>query len=237
MHFGTILLLCLCFSEQFGIRRLCVYAASDKDVLARLLDLHAQYCGDDVMCHDANATHVEPPSAFPRPCCIPCSCLSTCGAEQNCCPSVNNPVPQAIQSSNAEKPKKNNSQNDEHDWSPTSMNKTEAREASLRSAIGGAFTTYGMEHEQDTVVTPKKMVGTTRAESSDSKPNSHDNIKTECVRPQLFYKPNLQPDSDTYEMIVSCPPGLVILRSLKNAGTDRRMTTSRTLFRLPPSVD
>ena len=92
--------------------------------LARLLDLHVQYCGDDVMCHDANATHVEPPSAFPRPCCIPCSCLSTCGAEQNCCPSVNNPVPQAIQSSNAEKPKEDNafvtthnSQNDEHEWS------------------------------------------------------------------------------------------------------------------------
>ena len=216
MHVRTILLLCLCLNEQFEIGRLSDNAQSDNDLLSRLLDLHVQHCGNDVMCHDTNVTRVESPSTFPQPCCIPCSCLSTCGAEQTCCPSVNNSVPpQDIQSSNAEKPKEdnafvttNNSQNDyEHGWSQPYRNDTEAREAILRppSHSGEASTLYGMENEHNTV-TPK-IFGTALAESSDSKLNNYYNFKTDCVRPQLFYKPNFHPDSDAYEMIVSCPLG------------------------------
>ena len=32
-----------------------------------------------------------------------------------------------------------------------------------------------------------------------------DGTETACIRPQLFYKPNVHPDSSAYKMVISCP--------------------------------
>ena len=212
MRAGTVIFVCLCFTKQFEIYgglHVSVFNTHDNGVVARLLDLHVQRCGDAVLCRETNGSHVEQTSTFPRPCCIPCSCLPTCETEQNCCPSVSNLPKSSSQSNIAETDTEdntiitgNNLQTDEHDNSPTIGKVTKASETLLRLLSGNVSTTIATERN---AITQTKTFDRTRTESPNSNPNSNDNVQTDCVRPQMFYKQNQQPDSDAYEMISSCP--------------------------------
>ena len=89
MNAGMTILLTLCLTAHLLVGDAVDY--DNDDLLAILLDLHKSHCGDAAMCHVTNGSHVEPSVAmFPRPCCVPCSCLSTCDDHQYCCPSKQN---------------------------------------------------------------------------------------------------------------------------------------------------
>ena len=210
MYAGTVLLLCLYFTEQFEIGGLSSFNTTDTDLLAILLDLHLQHCGDAVICDETDDSHIEPPpsTTFPQPCCIPCSCLPTCEAEQNCCPSVNSLPQPSSQSSIAGEHKvddayvtTNKPLIDEQKSGPTNRIETEISKDNVKSISGGLSPANEMEQN---VVTPTYTFDTTRTESADAKPNSN-NIVIGCVRPQMLYKLNVMPDSDAFEMIISCP--------------------------------
>ena len=76
--------------------------------------------------------------------------------------------------------------------------------------------TYRAESEQKTPTTVT-TIKTNHAETISHFKSDIDNnlvnidemhsVETACIRPQLFYNPNRNPDSVAYEMVVSCPPG------------------------------
>lgn len=55
--------------------------------MSLLLDLHKNYCGEDFLCKN-DSSYWEPSAhEIPVPCCVPCSCLPTCGGQLDCCPA------------------------------------------------------------------------------------------------------------------------------------------------------
>ena len=191
------------------------------DLLAILLDLHVQHCGDAVMCREINDSLIESTTTmFPKPCCIPCSCLPTCGAEQNCCPFVNTLPKTSDQSTINESHELDNPFYTKHkvpqiherakNETPSPKNRNESKSNDTKLAFDAKDFLLTTEDEE-TAITPKKDVGTIHIDGSNFKSYENDGfdaetqLKTVCVRPQLFYKPNLYPDSEAYEMIVYCP--------------------------------
>ena len=223
MYIGIAFFFHLCLVGWYGVRGLSYNNTNDSDILAILLDLHVQHCGDAVMCLETNGTIIIETSttAFPQPCCIPCSCQPSCVAEQNCCPSVNilpkTSDQSTINQSHAAQDSPFHTKNkvpqiQKREISETTIltNKYESKSNGTQLAFDDSFT-FTNGYEQITI-TPNQGVGTNNADSSNFKPKNNDSINTEtllktiCVRPQLFYKPNSYPDSEAYEMVFYCPP-------------------------------
>ena len=58
----------------------------DEEMLL-LLELHKNFCGEYLFCKN-DSSHREPSEEImPVPCCVPCSCLPTCGDQMVCCPA------------------------------------------------------------------------------------------------------------------------------------------------------
>ena len=55
-----------------------------------LLELHAEFCGEDFMCKNDSSYWEPAANLIPTPCCVPCSCLPKCGIQLNCCPTLRN---------------------------------------------------------------------------------------------------------------------------------------------------
>ena len=55
-----------------------------------LLELHAEFCGEDFMCKNDSSYWEPAANLIPTPCCVPCSCSPECGNQLNCCPTLRN---------------------------------------------------------------------------------------------------------------------------------------------------
>ena len=76
MNAGMTILLFLCLIRHCLVGGTVNYDSDE--LLAILLDLHSLHCGEAAMCHMTNSNHIEPTvDMWPKPCCVPCSCLST----------------------------------------------------------------------------------------------------------------------------------------------------------------
>ena len=55
--------------------------------MSLLLELHKDFCGEDILCKNDSSFWEPPEQMMPIPCCVPCSCLPTCGDQMDCCPA------------------------------------------------------------------------------------------------------------------------------------------------------
>ena len=55
--------------------------------MSLLLELHTNFCGEDVLCKNDSSFWESREEMIPVPCCVPCSCLPTCGDQMYCCPT------------------------------------------------------------------------------------------------------------------------------------------------------
>ena len=220
MQIGIIVLMGVYLSGQFGKGGISSY----KDLLAILLELHKQHCGDAASCHGNNNSHNEPPfSMFPRPCCIPCSCRPSCEAQLNCCPTIagvpeNSSMPQF---SNQFTTNEERTLDNEFEMKNSSMEIDEPKviagrntRMSSRNNMRNPLTerVSSTNNLEQNVTTRQRDVDISQTRGSDLESNSNGNTDAEpeleivCIKPQLYNRQNYYPDSDAYEMVVSCPP-------------------------------
>ena len=55
--------------------------------MSLLLELHKDFCGEDILCKNDSSFWEPSEQMMPIPCCVPCSCLPTCGDQMDCCPA------------------------------------------------------------------------------------------------------------------------------------------------------
>ena len=237
MNAATTILVSLCLTGKILVGRANDY--NSDDLLAFLLNLHKLHCGEAAICHvtSGNGSHVEPtPAMFPRPCCVPCSCLSTCEAHRNCCPSdqrlwkASEFVTPSSLSDNATKPHRLQDafnafiQPQQRDGDEMRGKTARRSKRSNRRNASESLETNMKSLAEELSSTRKTTIisainkGTYPEHISHFKSNGIDHdyendavsrgVETACIRPQLFYRPNTHPDSDAYKMVISCPAEL-----------------------------
>ena len=193
--------------------------------LSLLLELHKNVCGEDFLCK--NDSKYWEPSTFriPVPCCVPCSCLSICGNHFNCCPALWNNQTATPLSGDRTPPKRRISDNDiageENDARTGSKKHTDVStspgaltsitgqdESEEEDAVFGHQDTNSsqtiLENENDV----KAELGHAKSRYIRRKHVANETLfsaSADCIRPQVFYKPNNYLDSSAYEMIATCP--------------------------------
>ena len=197
-------------------------------LLKHHLQLHINHCGEVALC-DNETNYVESLSfVIPVPCCLPCSCLPTCGDHKNCCPAMWN---------NTEIIK------DEEMLLLPKQVKLSGNETRIRPNFSGKIT-------QNITIVNELKIGNSEIRAEDladqnqtgdvlekteeeldlvtDTDHAHDllhdslmnlqgkmdpnhgfkfNVETVCIRPQIFYSPNIFLDSKAYMMVATCKPG------------------------------
>ena len=221
-----VFIFCMCLWASVFIKHLQTNTTNDEidRMLSLLLELHKNVCGEEFLCK--NDSKYWEPSTFriPVPCCVPCSCLPTCGNHFNCCPAFWNNQTAAPPIGDRTPPKRRISDNDiageENDA------RTESKKHTDVNTSSGALTSIrGQDKSEEKDVfghRDTKSSQTTLANESDVKAElGHTKDRyirqkqvanetvfsagTDCIRPQVFYKPNNYLDSSAYEMVTTCP--------------------------------
>ena len=135
-----------------------------------LLELHKNYCGEDFLCKNDSSYWEPPEQMIPVPCCVPCSCLPTCGDQMDCCPAL----------------WKNEAVEDPQHGDGTPPIERSSNQSDVTDDV--------ISRKEDAQVESIKNRDLTNLSS-----------KTDCIRPQVLYKPNKYLDSETYEMVTTCP--------------------------------
>ena len=202
-----------------------INTSNEQDKLLQFhLQLHKNHCGDVALCDNVTDHVVQLDFITPVPCCLPCSCSSTCRIQQNCCPGFE------LHTENATyigarrgllKPNHaNQSTNVAVNQGIEHMNiGNESRSMALAdSGINrneenlfdeDTFRTSNLT-EQAQPLTEQAQPITEQAQSltDDAKLKNNDtgtiDNYTICIRPQVLYKPNIFVDSNAYMMVVAC---------------------------------
>ena len=189
------------------------------DILTKLLELHQYHCGEAATC--GSSEHVELSEfRIPVPCCIPCSCLSSCVEQQNCCPvSVNGTLTEPTTTSGLDDIVQENETNKTDDglifdrkgvvsWKKTDENDEKGENKTKL-------------HKLDELRIANST-GLTTKDSEVLKFNDIYKAHEKCIRPQLLYRPNRHLDSQAYMMVVTCPHGFKnkLIIDKCNAGMD-----------------
>ena len=168
-------------------------------LLTKLLNLHQYHCGEATTC--GISQHVEPSEiVLLVPCCIPCSCLSSCAEKQNCCLDSRNwtqTVPTSGRGNTVPENDKNEADNgliierkDMVSWNRTDDNKPELHETEV----------LRIENRTHSLLQRTKY-------SVALKLNEIDRANETCTRAHVLYRPNLYMDYQAYMMIVTCAVG------------------------------
>ena len=179
MRLGIKILIFLCLVSY--CLRVCAVVENSDALWSILLGLHTKYCGEIDMCYMPNSSHVEQPAdLFPLPCCVPCSCAATCESNLNCCPDR------------------------------MRLESTSDIATPILSQVASGITTSPLDlkrkRRQDEISNEVVQNISDNWNDKTSDDNLERNsVQTACVRPQLLYRLNAHPDSDAYEMIISCP--------------------------------
>ena len=196
---GIKILIFLCLAS-YRLRTCAVVENSD-DLWSVLLSLHTKYCGEIDMCYMPNSSHVEPSAdLFPQPCCVPCSCATTCDSNLNCCPprmrfkfSDAATTETHVRSDVATSP----SDLTPMTWDATTISSDTSGESVVKSKHSIIQNMVSNKHVRSFSEVWKNKT------SDDSLKTT--SVQTACVRPQLLYRLNAHPDSDAFEMVISCP--------------------------------
>ena len=85
----VIFILCMCLGPV-GLAELSQPESTnnerDKEI-SLLLELHQNFCGEDFLCKNDSSYWKPRGTMMLTPCCVPCSCLPTCGDQMDCCPA------------------------------------------------------------------------------------------------------------------------------------------------------
>ena len=182
-----------------------------EDLLPELLQLQQDYCGDVILCGDAR--HVEPDfEMVVMPCCVPCSCLSTCKALDICCPNYNHSVVENDKNGNETRIETSNDK--EKDKTRTVTDKDNN---TTRTALDDATHESRIGPEDDTSIDLELFHAVVR-NSGPNEAHIESTSTTEgelvieerliCVRPQIQREQNRYVDSLAYQMIGDCPAAL-----------------------------
>ena len=161
---------------------------NDSDLLLpKLRELHQYHCGETATC--GSSEHMEPSKfAIPVPCCMPCSCLSSCVEQQNCCPwSVNGTTSELDYPDQDKGESKTNDRlmlddkDDNEHWNHT-----------------------GVKEEEQHALDRARFANSTELDTENFETS---NLKEHeiCIRPQIIYRPNMYLDSEAYKVVVTCP--------------------------------
>lgn len=193
-----------------------------QELLSGLLQLHKNHCGDVAVC-DNETGHLEPCFfVIPVPCCVPCSCLSTCMQQQNCCPVIQNHTDvnttavgsgvtamdkqtRTHMKNGSEKPVVDMETGKDH---PTGKMVSFGSHAETEQA--GMLTQDVLQEEQ--ILSQQKLrdfkdiLLPNNSRSGQEKASM--TVETVCVRPQFFRNINQFLDAKAYRMVAACNNGL-----------------------------
>ena len=193
-----------------------INSTNEEDNLLQFhLQLHRNHCGDVALC-DNVTDHVDRLDfVTPVPCCLPCSCSPTCGIQHNCCLGfgLHTKTATYIEARrDLSKPNHANQLNNVDVAVSQSIEHTtvlnESRPMDLAEVVVNrhqehrfereTFRTYNHTEEVQTLTDNAKLektsVGTTE-------------LKTICIRPQVFHSTNYFIDSKAYMMVAACFQG------------------------------
>ena len=185
--------------------------------LDRLVDFHIQlykaHCGDVPYCDKIDRIVYD----TPVPCCLPCSCSTTCLIQQNCCPQAAG-LGHATDNIRSIDTRRLANQSKETDLGVSPSSRRDASQSTKDPAVsqsisiddgdGDRDVNYNQEIklDGDTLRTDILTEQTQSRDATQLENNSTGKIEhyTACIRPQMFYHPNFFVDSKAYMMIVKC---------------------------------
>ena len=182
--------------------------------LGRLVDFHVQlykaHCGDVPYCDKVDRIVYD----TPVPCCLPCSCSTTCGIQQNCCPqaagfghgrdnanfiNTRRPVNQSKETILGVSPSSRRDANQSPKEDP-------AISQGISITDGDVNRNQEIKLDGDNLQTDILTEQTQSRDATELKNNTTGKMEhyTACIRPQMLYQPNVYVDSKAYMMIAKC---------------------------------